>query len=55
MIEALPYIGGFIAVITFGVVIYSIGYSQGADDAAEGRIKMSVERWEAFCQKHGRG
>ncbi len=48
MIEALPYIGIFIAIITFGVVIYSIGYVQGADDVAEGRVKLAVERWEAF-------
>jgi len=52
--EALPFIGAFIAVITFGVVIYSIGYVQGANDEAKGRINLAVERWEAFCQRYGR-
>ncbi len=54
MTEALPFIGAFIAVITFGVVIYSIGYVQGANDEAKGRINLAVERWEAFCQRYGR-
>lgn len=53
MIEALPYIGVFIAIITFSVVIYSIGYVQGADDEAKGRINLAVERWEAFFARRG--
>ena len=55
MIEALPYIGVFIAVITFGTVIYSIGYVQGAKDEADGKLDRAEARWEAFFKRWGRG
>ena len=53
MIEALPYIGGFIAIFTFGVVIYSFGYVHGSQDEANGALYWAEARWEAFFARRG--
>lgn len=53
MIEALPFIGIFIAVFTFGAVIYSIGYVHGSQDEASGKLNWVEARWEAFFARRG--
>lgn len=52
MIDALPYIGSFLAVAVFIVVAYSFGYVHGSDDEATGKLHWAEARWEAFFQKH---
>lgn len=55
MIEALSYIGVFIAVVVSDVVIYSVGYVHGSQDEASGKLHWAEARWEAFFKRWERG